>query len=108
MPSDPQIASTPDLATLIGTLDRLARTMSVSKAPALWSLEDIASWMSMSESTVSRRVISHPSFPPAVAPGARLGSNAQKRWFADEVVEWARRHRSSVATRGRTRAERHV
>jgi predicted DNA-binding transcriptional regulator AlpA len=55
--------------------------------PPLWTIEDIASWMALSKSAVYK-VVRQPGFPLPIRP------SAQPRWFSDEVVSWAKRHRS--------------
>lgn len=98
-----------DVQALVSAVDRLVRSMAVSKAPALWSAEDIAKWMGLAERTVMARVVTRPGFPEAFAPtGPTDGLNTQKRWFAEEVIEWARRHRASLQPkRGRPRKALH-
>jgi hypothetical protein len=98
-----------DVQALVGAVDRLVRSMAVNKAPALWSTEDIANWMGLAERTVMARVVTRPGFPEAFAPtGPSDGLNTQKRWFAEEVIEWARRHRASLRPkRGRSRQVPH-
>lgn len=54
--------------------------------PRLWTVEDIAAWMVLSKSAVYK-MIRQPGFPQPVRP------IAQPRWFAEEVIEWARSHR---------------
>lgn len=98
--------SAEDLHELIASLQQLARALSAqqNKAPVLWNAESIADWMGISPRSVAR-VTAQPDFPkPFVPAGVEgVGMNAQKRWFADEVIEWARRHRAGVTRRGRPR-----
>lgn len=98
-PAPPPPQNSADLPALIASVDRLVRTMSINQAPALWDVEDIALWMGMSSRTVMARVVTRVGFPePFVPTGSTEGTNTQKRWFSDEVIEWARRHRAGPRT----------
>lgn len=91
-----------DIQALIASVNRLVRAVQTASAPVLWDVADIAQWMGMSERTVQLRVVTREGFPdpfvPTGVPDARDGrrGNAQKRWFAEEVIEWARLHRASL------------
>lgn len=83
-----------DVSALIDRLDKLVGVMALKKAPELWTAKDIAAWMGLSESTVVLRVVSRPGFPSPVVPTG--SSEAKRRWFGDEVIEWARTNRGSL------------
>ncbi len=100
----PAEASIGDIGALIQAVDRLVRSMAVQDAPKLWSMDDIASWMGLSIHTVRLRIVTQPDFPPPLIPSGD-GVKSQKRWFADDVVGWARRQAAGAATAsGRSRA----
>lgn len=66
----------------------------------LWPLAELATWAKISI-TSARKMIARPGFPRPFEP---VG---QPRWFADEVIEWARRNRGTIVTgRPRTGATR--
>lgn len=64
----------------------------------LWTVEQIAEWLSLSKVTVEIRVVSRQDFPAALRPVD--SKQAQRRWFASDVVEWAR-HNTGTAPVGR-------
>lgn len=75
---------------LFSKFDRLIAAMEIKSAPAIWGVEQIASWMGLSEVTVATKVIFRPDFPSPFTPAKDGG---HKRWFADDVIEWARLNR---------------
>jgi len=80
---------------LISRLDALLLHLKrppVAAQDALWTYQDIADWLQIAPETVARRVVTRPDFPPPLQPCAP-GVNAGKRWFAGEVIKWARHHR---------------
>jgi hypothetical protein len=82
------------LEVLLVRLDKLTKALELKGFPAMWSTEQIANWMGLSETTVAGRVVTRLGFPQPVVPtGSR---EAQKRWFADEVIEWARVNRGTL------------
>ena len=62
----------------------------------LWSVEQIAGWLSLSKVTVELRVVTRPGFPAPIRPVDT--KQAQRRWFASDVVEWARGNQGSIPT----------
>lgn len=66
-------------------------------ADRLWSTKEIAEYLLLSEHTVSQKIVVQPSFPTPTQP------TASKRWFAGEVITWARQHKSRLPV-GRRRA----
>lgn len=99
-----------DLRELIESLRGLTRVMAAAhhKAPMLWTAEEVATWIHISPRSI-HRVLNQPDFPAPFVPTGAVseGSNTKKLWFADEVVEWARRHRADVGPRSRGRRPRH-
>ncbi|TCK39692.1 hypothetical protein B0G84_5032 [Paraburkholderia sp. BL8N3] len=54
----------------------------------LWSSKQIAEWLGLSTISVEQRVAKRPDFPAALRPVGT--SQAQRRWFASDVIAWAR------------------
>ena len=76
---------------LIAKLDRIIAALEKPRlAPdeTLWSSEQIANWFGLSQQTVEVRVVTRPGFPAALRPVD--SKQAQRRWFAADVMEWAR------------------
>lgn len=67
----------------------------------LWTATDIADYLKLSTYSVERRVTLTPGFPESVQPCSD-GPKALKRWFAGEVIDWARQHRARLP-KGRSR-----
>lgn len=92
----------PDDAALLVTLRALVtemRATRVSIDDELWAFDDIARYLKLSQYTVERRVVVQPGFPGPLQPCATgKGSKALKRWFAGEVIKWARQNRSKLPT----------
>jgi hypothetical protein len=85
---------------LIATLRALVielRGPKVSIDDELWTTHDIAQYLKLAQYTVERRVVAQPGFPAAFQPCA-TGSKAVKRWFAGEVIKWARQNRARLPT----------
>lgn len=85
-----------DLEQLLPTLERLAAALDKPKslAETLWSSEQIAEWFGLSKVTVEARVVTRKGFPAAIRPVE--SKQAQRRWFASDVVEWARSNRGAL------------
>jgi len=84
-----------DTHSLLSRLDELLihlKRPAVPAQDALWTNQDIADWLQLSLDTVERRVIARPEFPAPIQP-CPTGQRAAKRWFAGEVIKWARQHR---------------
>lgn len=95
------------LETLLPRLDQLIRHLEERGLPLeerLWGIEAIAEWLDLSVDTVSRHVVTRAGFPQPVQ--AVAGSLTRRRWFAGEVVRWARQNRGKLPVRrvGRKRA----
>lgn len=80
------------LLQLSKNVAEIARSLKFKGAPRLWTIADIAEWLDLSEITVKARVIKRQGFPAPVAPTGHA-DKARKRWFADEVIRWARHDR---------------
>lgn len=96
-----------DSADLLLTLRALVtelRAPRVSIEDELWTFDDIAQYLKLSQYTVERRVVTQPGFPDAFQPCATgKGSKAVKRWFAGEVIKWARQNRAKLPSARSTR-----
>lgn len=94
-------------ASLLITLQALVtelRAPRVSIDDELWAFDDIARYLKLSQYTVERRVVVQPGFPDAFQPCATgKGSKAVKRWFAGEVIKWARQNRAKLPITRNTR-----
>lgn len=72
----------------------------IQPADELWTADDIAHYLKLSTDSTERRVVTRPGFPAALQP-CDTGTRAARRWFAQEVITWARQNRSKI-TAGRT------
>jgi hypothetical protein len=63
-------------------------------APVLWSLEKIAEWYDVPFNTAKLYIITRPGFPNPTRPTGKKGGpgkkGGQQRWFADDVIAFAR------------------
>lgn len=81
--------ATINYAELLQSINRLVAALEKPKAEeTLWSAEQIASWLGLSKQTVEMRVVTRPGFPAALRPVD--SKQAQRRWFASDVIDWAR------------------
>lgn len=90
---------------LVPRLEALLKDLEKCSLPLedrLWDVAAIAEWLQLSVDTVSRSVVTRPGFPTPVQ--AVSGALARRRWFAGEVVRWARQNRGRLPGR---RAGRH-
>ncbi|MEE4956198.1 hypothetical protein V2K54_10810 [Pseudomonas alliivorans] len=86
-----------DLLVALRTLVTKIRATRISIDDELWAFDDIAQYLKLSQYTVERRVVVQPGFPEALQPCATgKGSKAVKRWFAGEVIKWARQNRAKL------------
>ncbi|SDF23595.1 hypothetical protein [Phytopseudomonas seleniipraecipitans] len=73
----------------------------VNQDDELWTSDDIANYLKLATYTIERRVVTRPEFPAPLQP-CLTGARAVKRWFAGEVITWARQNRSKLPS-GRAR-----
>ncbi|SEI81776.1 hypothetical protein [Paraburkholderia diazotrophica] len=76
---------------VIARLDRIITALEkprLTPEQTLWSSEQIANWLGASKQTIEARVVTRPGFPTALR--AVDSKQAQRRWFASDVMEWAR------------------
>lgn len=95
-----------DVKELLPRIDALIVQLSrpqISLENTLWDVEGIADWLHLSGSTVKQRVVCQPGFPKPVQPGG--SKNSQPRWFAAEVIAWARENRGTLPSGRRSRAK---
>lgn len=93
---------------LVPRLEALLKDLEKCSLPLedrLWDVAAIAGWLHLSIDTVSRFVVTRPGFPSPVQ--AVPGALARKRWFAGEVIGWARQNRGRlpVGRAGRRRRQ---
>jgi hypothetical protein len=83
---------------LDGFIDRLVVALEQRKPKkleeTLWNVDQIAEWLGLSKVTVEIRVVSRPDFPSALRPVD--SKQAQRRWFASDVLAWARANTGTV------------
>jgi hypothetical protein len=87
-----------DQTELVAALKALVLQLStprVMPADELWTAEDIAAYLKLAVDTTERRVVTRPDFPAPLQP-CLTGVRAAKRWFAAEVITWARQNRSKL------------
>jgi predicted DNA-binding transcriptional regulator AlpA len=68
----------------------------------LWSMDDIATYLNTSKSTVQTRIVCKPDFPTAITIPTQQG-HTNRRWYPGEVKNWIGKHRDSKNRRGRPR-----
>lgn len=85
-----------ELQLLLPELRRLVAALEQPKKldETLWSTEQIAKWLGLSKQTVELRVVTRPGFPAALRPVD--SAQAQRRWFASDVLDWARRNKGTL------------
>lgn len=84
---------------LAAAINALSRRLAVANGvPELWTVDDIASWLQLSASSVKQSVVARPGFPAPVMPTGVDG--AAKRWLSSEVTQWVTQHRAQLP-RGR-------
>jgi len=79
---------------IIDALKTIARQVQDNSVPVedqMWTAEQIGNYMKLSAFTVSQKVVTRPGFP---APCLPTGST--KRWFAGEVIQWAKLNRGKL------------
>lgn len=89
-----------DQAELVSALKALVVQLSAPRVmpqDELWTCDDIASYLKLSADSTERRVVTRPDFPGPLQP-CLTGKRAAKRWFAAEVIGWARKNRSKLPT----------
>lgn len=85
---------------LVSALKELVLQLSaprVMPADELWTSDDIARYLKLAADTTERRVVTRPDFPAPLQP-CLTGARAAKRWFAAEVITWARQNRCKIPT----------
>ncbi|MBB2930989.1 hypothetical protein [Paraburkholderia silvatlantica] len=78
-------------------IDQLINTIEKQRfkpEETLWSSEQIACWLGLSKKTVETRVITRPGFPAALRPVESM--QAHRRWFAGDVLDWARKNKGTL------------
>lgn len=89
-----------DQARLLAALQDLVAQLKRPQVPIedqLWTAEDVADYLKLATDTTERRVVTRPDFPVPLQP-CPTGKRAAKRWFATEVVAWAKKNRARLPT----------
>jgi len=95
------VTGQPDLVAALHELIAQLKKPQVSADDVLWTFSEIADYLKLSAFTVETKVVTRPDFPKALQPC--LGSpRGQKRWFARDVMDWARQNSGNIP-RGRPR-----
>ncbi|PTB19571.1 hypothetical protein C9I57_17990 [Trinickia symbiotica] len=92
---------------LVPRLEALLSDLEKCRVPVedqLWAIAAISEWLQLSVDTVSRSVVTRPGFPRPVQPVP--GTLARRRWFAGEVIRWARQNRGKLPARRAGRLRR--
>lgn len=82
---------------LLQKLDKLISVMELKAAPSIWGHQNIANWLQLSLSTTERHVVTRQDFPTAIHPTG--ADNGMKRYFADDVIQWARLNKGTLPKR---------
>jgi len=83
---------------LISAIAELVEQLKRPQIPVddlLWSYREIADYLRLSQDAVARNVVAQPNFPQPLLPCTK-GKKASKRWFAGEVIRWAKNNRSAI------------
>ncbi|WP_343560466.1 helix-turn-helix transcriptional regulator [Kiloniella sp. b19] len=64
-----------------------------SLSSELWAIEDIALFLKISPDSVSKRITKVKTFPKPIKVPTTEGT-MNPRWYAQEVREWVKRHKS--------------
>lgn len=83
-----------ELKRIARAMEASASAMKVSKAPDLWTTEDIATWLKLTNGEVRDRIVKMPTFPAPFSP--TQSKQGHKVWFAADVIEWARINRGKL------------
>ncbi|MEX1197836.1 MAG: hypothetical protein WEB57_08265 [Pseudohongiellaceae bacterium] len=70
-------------------IEELLRELRQVNKRELWDAQDIADYLKLAKSTVKSHIVCKPDFPKAIK------INSVRRWEPEEVIAWARKHRSS-------------
>jgi len=84
--------------TLIAVFSNLAEQFKKTQIPVedtLWSHIEIADYLKLATEVVSRYVVTRTDFPEPLQP-CPTGKRAAKRWFAGEVIRWAKQNRGDL------------
>jgi predicted DNA-binding transcriptional regulator AlpA len=58
----------------------------------LWTIEDIASFLKKSRTTVYARVVTIPDFPKAIRLPSAGGKRLHPLWKAEEIFKWVEKY----------------
>jgi hypothetical protein len=80
-----------ELGALRACIDRLSEAFGRRNLPKLWTATDVSLFFQVNEKTAREKIVTLPGFPEPVGP--TMAPGGERRWFDDEVVEFARDHR---------------
>ena len=107
MVSEQEIQGQPaNVADLVAKIDKLVVALTIKSAPALWDDEQLAEWFGVTAKVAKYTIAARPSFPAPVVP--TNASSGRKVWFADEVIEWARKNRGVIPIGRKSGRPRHA
>jgi len=85
-------------ASLLAAIGELVEQLKQPKVPpedSLWSPQDIADYLKLAPAVVLRSVVVRPEFPEPLQP-CLTGNRAAKRWFAGDVIRWAKQNKGHL------------
>jgi len=85
-------------SALLAAISNLAEQFKKTQIPVedtLWSHIEIAGYLKLATEVVSRYVVTRTDFPEPLQP-CPTGKRAAKRWFAGEVIRWAKQNRGNL------------
>jgi len=85
----------PELVSVLTELVAQLKKPQISADDELWSNSNIADYLQLSLDSVERHVITRPDFPKALQP-CPTGKRAAKRWFAGDIIRWARQNKGEL------------
>jgi len=83
------------LITAIYNLAEQFKKTQLSVEDTLWGNVEIADYLKLATEVVSRHVVTRPDFPESLQP-CPTGKRAAKRWFAGEVIRWAKQNKGNL------------
>ena len=84
-------------------IDQLAAAIAQRVMPrvpldvALWSIGDVAEYLSTTPKNAANHVVCLPGFPAAIRLPSRTGGRGHPRWQAAEVIAWATSYKERTA-----------
>lgn len=63
-------------------------------AKAIWTCDEAANYLKVKRREVRDRISKHSSFPKPIQLPNGSGGHCERRWYAQEIIKWAEKHRS--------------